>query len=197
MRQMIGETSGDIPLYSLHRIANLLRKRPIRLAVPFVSILNRSLIAANAVYRQESGNKWNCLTSHNLVDAIEHVDTKLAEIMTVEKLGRPEYIESDDEFREIIDEERKKYVKKIQKWFEENYDDLLYIMDGKIPWAIIRRLQQNLATWIAGVINPFSEDIGEMVLMVAKSEGVITDDPEMAWEAMGGRVFRKKEGEED
>lgn len=188
--QMIGETSGDIPLYSLHRITNVLRKKVIRVPRGVLTVLQRSLLAANAAYRQESGNKWNCLTSHNLVSAINHVNTQLLLAMTVKRLKRPEDPESDDDFRAMLNQSREEYVRKIQSWFEENYEQLLYDTGGKIPWPIIRQLQQGLAVWIAGVVNPFSDSIEGMVLMVAKSEGIITDDPETAWEAMGGQVFQ-------
>lgn len=193
LRQTVGETSGDIPLYSLHRIKTVLQKKMIPIPSGVVTSLQISLVAANAVYRQESGNKWNCLTSHNLVDAIERVDAKLAGALTVAKMKRPEDTQSDEEYQKLLDQGREKYIKKIQLWFEENYEELLYDIGGKIPWPIIKRLQQNLTSWIAGVINPFAEDIEAMVLMVAKSEGVITDDPETAWEAMGGQVFQRKE----
>ena len=193
LRQMVGETSGDIPLYSLHRITTILRKKVIQVPSGVLTVLQRALIAANAVYRQDSGNNWNCLTSHNLVSTIEHVNTQLMLVMTGKRLKRPEDPESDDEFLAILNQKREEYIRKIQLWFEENYEQLLYNIGGKIAWPIIMCLQKGLTSWIAGVINPFAEDIEAMVLMVAKSEGIITEDPETAWEAMGGQIFQRKE----
>jgi len=187
-----GETSGDIPLYSMHRISRRLQQKPPEIPDSLIRILSQSLIAANAVYRQNTGNNWNCLTSNNLVGAIGHVDRKLAGVMTVTRMRRPEDLETDQELKELLDKQRQEYLGLIKGWFKENYDELLYITNGKIPWAIIRRLERGLASWISGVINPFSEDIDQMVLMVAKEEGVIAESPEEAWQSLGGHLFRKR-----
>lgn len=68
-------------------------------------------------------------------------------------------------------------------------------MEGKIPWPIIKRLRSDLTIWATGKINPFGMEIETMILEVAKTENISTDNPESAWEAMGGKLFKKKGGE--
>lgn len=194
LKQSVGETSGDIPLYSLHRIKNkLARKDSILVSPEIKTLLMRNLIAANKMYKKESGNDWSCLTSANLVDAIELIDGAIeATIEGLEDIPK-EYTSCKEAFLRALHSSRKKNVKIIQSWFEDNFDDLLYDMRGNIPWAIVCRLRRNLSRWIVGVSNPFLEDIEEMVLDVSIEEGLNTDDPEEAWEKMGGKVFKKKE----
>lgn len=192
IRQVIGETSGEIPLYSLHRIKNMLRKQPIQVSQEFQAILLENLVFANTVYKEESGNDWNCLTSSNLVDAIEGVDTEIKEgIESINDIPK-ELAVMRGKLLTKLHEKREKDVVVIEKWFENNFDSLLYDMSKNIPWAIVCRLRRDLGYWIATKVNPFGKDIEEMVLEVASESGIKSDDPEEAWEKMGGKIFKKK-----
>jgi len=194
LKQSVGETSGDIPLYSLHRIRKKLSKRDsIEVSAEIKTLLVRNLIKANKVYKEESGNDWSCLTSNNLVEAIEEVDCQLeASIDGLEDIPE-EFQTSKEVLLRVLHAERKKTVKVIQSWFENNFDELLYDMRGNVPWAIVCRLRRNLGQWIVRVSNPFLEDIEEMILSVSEEAGVSTDDTEDAWRQMGGKIFKKKE----
>jgi hypothetical protein len=189
LRQQVGETSGDIPLYSLHRIKALLGKREMFVSKDLLVLLVQNLIAANQEYRSESGNRWNCLTSQNLVDAIETADREIAgaidriDDIPIEFAGTREKL-----FMKLHDA-REQSVRTMQEWFETNFQDLLYSIDGKIPWPIVRRLQRNLGVWIATATNPFAENINDMVLSVAAEQGIRAGNAEDAWEDMGGTIF--------
>lgn len=189
--QMFGESSGDIPVYSLHRIAKLMRRRPIAISATLKNLLERALIQANGKYREESGNKWNCLTSNNLVEAIEWVDAEVKKITDGVDTMPGEMAKQVVAAKAVLDQERQRCIKRIKDWFKENFESLLYDMNGKVPWAIILRLRKNLGIWIAGVSNPFSQDISDMVLETARENGIRVDTAEDAWEAMGGRLMNQ------
>lgn len=194
LKQSVGETSGDIPLYSLHRIKNKLAQEDSILLSPEIkSFLMRSLIEANKVYKEETGNDWSCLTSANLVEVIEFIDGSIAAaIEGLENIPK-EHRDSKDVILKMLHAGRKQTIQIIQSWFKDNFDDLLYDMRGNIPWAIVQRLRCNLSRWIVGVSNPFTEDIEDMVLDVSREAGVTAEDAEEAWKKMGGKIFKKKE----
>jgi hypothetical protein len=189
LRESIGETSGDIPLYSLHRIRALLEKQPISVSGELAILLMRALIAANREYKTESGNDWNCLTSQNLVDAIEATDREIAgTIDRINDIPR-ELAGIKEKIFAKLHEARKKKIRIMQEWFETHFQELLYDIDGKIPWAVVCRLRRNLGAWIANAANPFGEKIEDMILDVAREEGIAAGNAEDAWESMGGTVF--------
>ena len=72
--QSLGETIGDIPIYSLHRIKKLINKSGINISDDMKLLLLQKLIEANQQYKEESGNDWSCLTSNNLTTAIENTE---------------------------------------------------------------------------------------------------------------------------
>lgn len=194
LADMFGETAGDIPMYSLHRISSRLNPQSIGLHATIVGILKRALIAANERYRVESGNaKWYCLTSTNLEQAITAVDLRLAEITGAASAMPAEAPRRSAVAQASLDTQRAHAVQTIKQWFETNYTDLLYDMDGKIPWPIVLRLRKKLGGWIASTAaEPFGQDIGDMVLEVARAEGYEGDDAEEAWEFMGGKLMNRK-----
>ncbi len=192
LSEFYGETGGEIPVYSLHRIKSLLRKWPIPVSRELFDLLVRALIAQNAVYREESGNDWSCLTSNNLVAAIEAVDEALGQIVELAAQVPSEHKEAAGRVAQRLQAKRSESVQIVKDWFQEHYDDLLYAMDGKIPWAIVKRLRRFLSTWIAGAGNPFLVDVEELILEVAAEEGVSATNPEDAWVAMGGKLNKKE-----
>ncbi len=188
-RQSFGETIGDIPVYSLHRIKSMMARSPIGISEDLKKVLIEALSAANVEYKLDSGNDWSCLTSNNLVDAIEAVDSALKEM--IEGINLPE---EQAQFRERLQEElslvREQGILSIKQWFEAHYDQLLYDMSGSVPWAVVHRLRLNLGYWIATKGNRFGDDIEDVILDIAKESNIVTDDPEVAWKKMGGKVFR-------
>jgi len=171
----------------------MLRLQPIAISPELAAMLKRALITANLEYKGESGNNWSCLTSNNLVSAVGSVESKVAEINVSGVATLPK-----DQARQAkiitayLARKRAECITTIKKWFEANYDSLLYDMSGKIPWAIVQRLRRNLGMWIVGSTNPFTQDIEEMIIDVAAENSIISDDAEEAWEAMGGKLFDQK-----
>lgn len=194
LSQVFGDSSGDIPVYSLHRISRLLRTKPMAVSPQLGLLIKRSLISANQIYKEESGNDWSCLTSSNLVEVINELENEIKVINEAGVASIPkEFRVQIKVSREFFDKKRAECIIVVKKWFEENYNALLYDMNGKIPWPVIQRLRRNLGVWILGVTNPFDQDIGEMICEVATDAGITTDNPEDAWEAMGGKLFTKED----
>ena len=149
LAQMFGETSGQIPAYSLHKIKNLMEKSPIGLHANLEAVLVQHLFLQNRIYREQSGNSWNCLTSNNLIDAIEGVSAELEEVVVLTMKNLPkEQVKNDEAILGMFRDGAAKQVRLIQNWFYSNYDELHYTMDGKIPWAVVQRLQKGLGVWI-------------------------------------------------
>jgi hypothetical protein len=192
LRECIGETSGEIPLYSLHRIKRLLKARPMPVSEQISRLLMGNLIVANQEYKEESGNDWSCLTSNNLVDAFKATDQEIAE--TIDQINDipKEYAAAKEKLFIKLHEARRQTVRVVEEWFEVNFQELLYDMNRKIPWAVVLRLRRNLGVWIATAANPFTENIEDMVLDVAAEAGIPAENAEDAWKSMGGTVFTKK-----
>ncbi len=188
-----GECSGNVPIYSLHRIKNLNMKNPIRISEELNGILLRNLIRENAKYKKHSGNDWNCLTSNNLVEAVRNTSDYTQEMINTGFTNCPnEYVSQVEKIKEELIHEEEKNMETIQKWFYENYDSLLYDTNGKIPLPIVKKLRRDLDMWIVEKTNPFQKDINEFVLNVAYNySGKEYDSPEEAWKSMGGKLLRE------
>jgi len=192
LSQSLGEHSGDIPIYSLHRIKNILKKSPPIISKELSTTLVRNLIEANLQYKEDSGNDWSCLTSNNLVYAIDCTSKDIESVIETGVQSCPkEYILQLKHLQEKLIFEKDKTIETIQGWFYDNYDSLQYDMSGKIPFPIVCRLRSDLSRWITQRINPFDEDINQFVIDTAKeSLGSKYDNAEDAWRDMGGELFR-------
>jgi len=193
LRQAVGDTGGDIPLYSLHRIRRLMAKQPPAVNEQLRTWLTQSLIAANLEYKEDTENDWSCLTSNNLVGAFETTNATISDAIDGIKDLPNEHSSLRGKLLEKLHTGREANVLIMKQWFSDNFDSLRYDMSSKIPYPIVLQLRRNLGKWIAGASNPFDQDIEEMILDVAKQEGLHTDNPEEAWKRMGGKLARRKE----
>ena len=194
LKMSIGETWGDIPVYSLHRIKNLLKKAGITLSADLQKQLVAKLFEANQKYRQDTGNKYNCLTSNNLVWAIEQIDAELTDLISaMYNEAAKQNDQAAQQLKVVLTQKKNETIMVIQNWFNTNYERLIYDMGGHIPWPILKKLQQGLMLWKIGQVNPFNQGIDEMILETAAGQGIQTKNAEDAWEAMGGKLFTKNE----
>ncbi len=188
LSESYGESSGDIPVYSMHRIKTYLKRVPMQLGEYCVKLLQAELIKANAIYQAESGNAWSCLTSHNLVHAFEKFDDALSDMIEKRKSLPDEKIQ--------LEAEKAAALKIIQQWFEDNFENLLYDMKGYIPWPILSRLRKDLHAWVLKSYNPFTLELETLIIEVAAEKGYgSSKDVEGLWKKMGGKIFTKKEDE--
>lgn len=191
LRQSMGETIGDIPMYSLHRIKNRLSgHRGLIISADMKKVLCECLIKANEIYKKESGNDWSCLTSHNLIYALEYMDRKSRVMVNLIKRGQPREMRSQvQEVLSALQEHRESDIQKIKQWFVDMAEEIQYDTSGRIPWAIVRSLRKDLSFWVTTKISLFHNDIEDAILQVAEEEGIRTDDAEDAWKRMGGKIY--------
>jgi hypothetical protein len=156
------------------------------ISASLTAILIKSLLAQNEEYREETGNKWNCLTANHIVNCFDNIDEQVTEMVT---LGA----EGNEKLLKVFISRKNAELRTIKKWFDDNGEVLVYNTDGKIPWPIVRQLQRGLKLWSYGSSNPFNTPIEELIIEVASNEGIVTDDPKEAWVKMGGRLFTTEE----
>jgi len=120
-------TSGDLELLSLHRIKN--RIHSLDIESPLKSKLIGELIRENREYRKISKNKWNCITPISLDVAVDNTYNFLKDQV---KLG----VETIDDIQvksvlnKFLFNKAKEQNGNIKKWFSNNYDKILYDMNG-------------------------------------------------------------------
>ncbi len=190
-----GETIGDIPMYSLHRIKRLLFSHGelACLSVEMKNMLSACLLEANAIYKEESSNDWSCLTSNNLVWALERMNKKTSIAVNQMRKGQPREMKSL--INEVVTEAhvlRKQNIDAIEKWFADNSEKLFYDMQGSVPWSVIKSLRESLSLWVTKKINPFGDDIEDAIMAIASANGICADDADSAWKKMGGKLFTQK-----
>jgi hypothetical protein len=193
IRQALGDKGGDIPLYSLHRIRRMMAKQPPTVSEQLRTWLTQNLIAANIEYKEATGNDWSCITGSGLVDAFDTTDSMINNAIDGIRDLPKEHAMLREKLLAKLHAGREENILTMKQWFESNFEQLQYSMDGKIPWPIVLQLRRNLGKWIAGASNPFDQDIEEMIMEVASQEGIQTESPEEAWERMGGKLFKSKE----
>lgn len=194
IEQSIGETIGDLPLFSLHRISRRLTKHPINLSEDFRDMVARRILRANQEYRERTGNNWNCITPNDLVEAIDGLKIDLEGVAAI---GITQSGYQGPELKQLRDQmaaSTTALVAATRLWFDLRYDDILYDSKGKIPWFIVQRLRRNLRIWVKGVMpDPFGQGINDFVLEAAKARGIVTEEPEKAWVELGGELFTEEE----
>lgn len=186
-----GETAGDIPMYSLHRIRRMLQTQPIPLNPVLLRLLERHLVRANTEYQEKSGNNWSYLTTSDLISALEGLDDDIKEFTDGAVAEAQESGRAYEKIQQVLNARRALAVQIVKRWFDEHGDNLVYNTRKNIPWAIVKRLRASLALWVVGTANPFGQSIDDFVLEVAKEVGIDSENSEDAWKEMGGKIFKK------
>jgi len=162
----VGDTCGDIPLYSLHRISKRLTAASVGVNQEMIKKVIQEIIEANLRFQERTEKKWNCLTSNDLDLAILTLDESLAETINVIFSDQPKVV------TDKLNENRKDCLKRIRNFFYNNYDNLLYNTDGKIPWVVVRMLHRKLKVWTLGTCNPFEEDMIDFLQEIAVEQKI-------------------------
>lgn len=186
-----GDEAGDIPVYSLHRIRRRLDYRLMGISHSVTLRLVRHLLKANEKFVEETGKNWKCLSTKNFIEAMEGLEEELVDYIDRYESVPVEYRKDALVLAAFLREKAQAEVDKIKSWFDKNYDDLRYNMEGKIPWPIVQRLRRDFSRWALGFANPFSMDIEEMIMEVAEEGQVPAEDAQEAWVRMGGAIFSK------
>lgn len=175
------ETNGDIPLYSLHRIANLLDKEPPGIEPEMRSLLLATCLEEGEHYRAATGNEWQCLTSKHYLLALaafaEALDNTIEAICRTEPDARP-----------AMEQQKQSALEEVGRWFDAKFPRLIYDLRHRVPWVIYQRLGNDLR-WLDTLEPDLDQPIGEFILAVAQGQRIVTDDATDAWQRMGGTLF--------
>lgn len=167
------ESVGDLELFSLHRI----RKR-----IGFMEVhpqvrrkVGTELIRENKAYRKSSGNNWMCITPSGLDNAVYNTEDFL-ESQT--RLGTDTI--DNPTIRGLVLQKLTEKVEEqigiVKTWFSNNYDALLYDMNGNIPYHVVKKMREKLGQWAVANTNPFQESIGSLIEEAAVSAGLNPDN---------------------
>ena len=175
---------GELELFSLHRIKNRINSMKIHPKVK--EKLRGELIRENSEYRANSDNNWMCITPTSLDRA---VDKTIDYLVGQTSLGLATV--DDTKIREALERVMSRQVEDqsnvIKKWFVDNYENILYNMNGKIPFPIVRKMREQLSQWAIQHTNPFMQPIEELIEETATSLGLNPgsyDSHEDLWEEL-------------
>jgi len=164
--------SGEIELFSLHRIKNRLPNLDLHPQVR-QSLIN-NLMRENLEYRVQGQHNRYCITPFHLDTACDKVRDYLDESSSV-GLAIMEESPLKQKLAGYMHEKVKEQDSKIRNWFAANYDNLLYDTNGNIPWAVVQRLRAELQSWAVGNSSPLHVPMEEIVPQLIKEAG---QDPE-------------------
>lgn len=162
----VGDTCGDIPLYSLHRISKRLTAATVGVNHELIKKVIKEIIDANLRFQERTEKKWNCLTSNDLDLAILTLDQSLTETINDIFGDQPKTI------TDKLNENRQDCLKRIRNFFYNNYDNLLYDAKGKVPWVVVRMLHRKLKVWTLGTVNPFDENLIDFFQEIATEQKI-------------------------
>ncbi len=188
MRFRMYESSGDLELFSLHRIRNKIKTLSIHPEVRRKLI--EELIKENIRYRRNSGNNWMCITPQSLDNVVDNLRNYLQEktnlgLVTLENTEVRKALEA------VMARQADNQVGVIRSWFSDNYNNLLYDMQGtsKIPFPIVRKMREQLSQWAIQNTNPFSQPIDALIEETICSVGSnpwLYNSVEEMWEKLKG-----------
>lgn len=181
---LLYETSGDLELLSLHRIKNRLPTMQVHEAVK--RKLATELIRENQEYQRAAKNKKMCITPTALDNAVYATEDFLAEQMNL-GLATVDDLTRRTAFHRLMSQQLKNQEGVIRNWFSDNYDQLIYDMQAKIPWPIVVRMREKLGQWALGNTNPFNQPIEDLISETTYSVGLNPDNydsPEEMWDAL-------------
>ena len=181
--QLPFEHSGELELLSLHRI---------RYRIPTLQVHNSvrrklvgELFRENAEYRRKAKNKKMCITPDGLDNSVDSTHKYLVYVMNqgIQTLP-PDNPRLIDHFKTAMSGQVDDQTRVIRKWFADNYDNLIYNTDSKIPYPIIMKMREKLTQWSLGETNPFDQPIEDLIEETMKSRGLNPSNynsPEEMW----------------
>jgi len=167
--QALYETSGDLELLSLHRIKNRIPTMQVHDIVK--RKLVTELIRENQEYQRVAKNKKMCITPNALDNAVYATGDFLAEQRNL-GLATVDDLKQRSAFERLMTKQIGVQTNVIKNWFSDNYDQLIYDMEAKIPWPIIVRMRAQLGRWALGETNPFNQPIEQLIEETASFVGL-------------------------
>ena len=173
---------GDLELFSLHRIKHRIGSLGVHPRTR--GKLIQRLLEENRDYREKTQSRKLCVTMGGVESAF---DDTIDYLMDKARLGL-ETVE--DRFRrevsrKILEEAVNRQDRKIRNWFNENYENLSYDQNSKIPFPVVRLMRKRFSAWALGELGFSSESIFPLIDDAARDVGVnpdLYDSYETLWE---------------
>ncbi len=183
----LGETYGDLPLISLHRVKS--RIHTLKTSPCLRNTLVKYLVEQNKAYREDTQRKWNCITANGLDAAVDSLEEELKKTVGLALLPLQDTVSKDDysKLETSLYQGVDQNYTIVKQWFGDRVDELAYNTDGNIPWPIVQRLRKQLGVWVAERVNPFGTPISDVIDSVAIEEGLNPnnyDDALDIWNAL-------------
>jgi len=154
------EVSGELALFSLHRIRHRIPTMKVHDKVK--DKLIAELVKENSKYRKETKKNWFCITPYGLDTSVDRTEDYLVGQVNLglATLDDPKVRQA---FQNVMTRQAENQVGVIKGWFSDNYDALLYDMNGKIPFPIVRKMREKLAQWAIEKTNPFQQSLTDLI----------------------------------
>ena len=120
------------------------------------------LLRENAEYRKNAGNRRMCITPDSLDNSV-YETKEFLKYQAELGLGTLDDLQLKEVCRGLMQEQINNQTGIIREWFHENYEDIIYDMNSRIPWPIIVRMRERLGRWALENTNPFNESIGSLI----------------------------------
>lgn len=162
---------GELELFSLHRIRHKIPGLDVHAGVR--GKLIEELIRENQEYQQMYKNKKLCVPVLGVNNAID-VTTNFLIDYSLEALDTIK----DSEVRLVVKDRMYPAIKiqeaRMKTWFADNFDDLLYDTQGKIPFPVVLAMRKRFGEWAKGQDVNFHQPVIELLEEVASSVGLNT-----------------------
>lgn len=184
MSQDFYEHSGQLELLSLHRIKHRIGSMEVSKGARMKLI--EELVRENRDYVSRTGNDWRCITPDGLDSAVYRLVGFFNEKVNL-GISTVEDGELKRALEKIFNQKVEQQTSVVRNWFSDNYDKIIYDMNSKIPYSIVRAMRARFSQWAIGQTNPFNEPIESLIDEVAVSSGLDPKkykDSQSVWNAL-------------
>lgn len=166
----------EIPLFSLHKIKSRINDLKIDPYLKTKLIIN--LLGENCSYREKTGTNRYCLTFKNISRSLSIVKNgtfKLLEI-NIKKGKISDTVLEKTKNKCLID------IEKAKEWFDGEFNNLFYDMNGEIPGPVINKLRERFNLWARKKTeDAFELSLNDLLISISKKYGIDSEDPEEIW----------------
>ncbi|MGV8168943.1 MAG: hypothetical protein ACP5N3_02705 [Candidatus Nanoarchaeia archaeon] len=164
-------SAGELELFSLHKIRN--RLDTLHVSPKIRTLFFKELLEQNKLYQTLNERNWYCLTPDGVDKAIDNIDADLNNLaITISELQVT--YEKQQLARTSLHKQKDKYISSMKHWISEQYYNIVYDTEGKIPYPIILQMREKIAVWAMGNSFPLSEPIESIIESAAQSTNMST-----------------------
>src|SRR3989344_4352340 len=103
-------------------------KKPASISQELTRVFMRNLFEQKDKFQKKTGKKWNCVTLDGFRFAVTNMDEHLQGMIDMHWNG------TGCE-KEQLETMKANLISSITSWFDDNYESIIYSLEGKLPWA--------------------------------------------------------------